>query len=178
MKQVTINTYKFAELSDKAKETAMEHYRNNTFEYFWGDDAIKSLEKFAEHFNCELSDYSIEWFEGHRNNVRFSVPEYMENLKANELKQYIKSMGSYNAKTKKGLGDCKFTGYCMDESACDGARIAFFKGERDINEILQAGYESWYEDCNKDAEYQISDEAITEHFEENEYNFTEDGTIY
>ena len=102
----------------------------------------------------------------------------MENLKANELKQYIKSMGSYNAKTKKGLGDCKFTGYCMDESACDGARIAFFKGERDINEILQAGYESWYEDCNKDAEYQISDEAITEHFEENEYNFTEDGTIY
>ena len=176
MKTRTINVYEFSELSEEAKQTALENNANDA-EYFWGDDAIKSLEGFMEHFNCSLSRYSIDWNEKYRNEIKIDIPDYMNDISVKELKQYINSMGSFNKKTLAGLGDCKFTGYCMDESACDGARKAFFKGERDLYTILYAGYESWYEDCNKDFEFQLSMEGYSEHCEANGYEFDEDGNM-
>lgn len=176
MRTIELKAYSFDELSEEAKQTALENNANNA-EYFWGDDAIRSLEKFMEHFNCSLSRYSIDWFEKYRNEIKIDVPDYMNDISEDELKNLINGMGSYNPDTFRGLGDCKFTGYCADEDACDGARKAFFNGERDLYNILYAGYESWYSACNKDYEYQLSEEGYSEHCEANDYEFYEDGSL-
>lgn len=176
MRTITKNVYQFSELSDEAKQTALEK-NAETEEYFWGRDAITSLEKFAEHFNCTLKNYQIDWTEKYRNEVKFDVPEYVQDWTEKELKAQILSMGKFNKKTLKGIGECKFTGVCFDEDAADGAREAFFKGERDIKEILYAGYESWYKSCNADYEYQLSEEGYAEHCEANDYEFYEDGEM-
>lgn len=175
MKTIEVQLYKFDELSDEAKHTALENNANEA-EYFWGDDAIKSLKKVAEHFNCSLERYSIDWTESYRNEISFDC-NYIE-FSAKDLKTQILSMGTFDKKTLKGLGDCKFTGYCADESACDGIRKAYFNGERDLKELLMAGYESWYKDCQTDYEYQLSEEGYSEHCEANDYDFTEDGEQY
>jgi len=175
MKTKTINLYEFSELSDEAKQTALNN-NANTSEYFWGDDAIKSLEKFMEHFNCSLTRYSIDWFEKYRNEIKIDIPDYMENISVKELRGYIKSMGKFNPKTKRGLGECKFTGYCADEDAADGARKAFFGGERNLYDILYAGYKEWYRVANTDYEFQLSEEGFSEHCDANDYEFNEDGT--
>ena len=176
MKQITIDVYTFDKLSESAKQKAIEKNAYNS-EYFWGNDAIKSLEKFAEHFNCELKNYSIDWCEKYRCEVSFNVPEYMQNISKKELKRYIMSMGKFDKKTLKGIGECKFTGVCFDEDAADGARIAFLNGETDLKEILYAGYESWIKAGISDYEYQISEAGYTEQCEANDYEFDIDGNM-
>jgi hypothetical protein len=175
MKTIEIQLFKFDELSDEAKQTALENNANEA-EYFWGYDAIKSLQKVAEHFKCSLKHYSIDWINSYRNEISFDC-NYVE-FSNEDLKTQILSMGDYDKKTLKGLGECKFTGYQADESVCDGIRIAYFNGERDLKELLMSGYESWYDDCKTDYEYQLSEEGYSEHCEANDYDFTEDGEMY
>jgi len=176
MRTIELKVYPFDELSEEAKEKALQNYASDA-EYFWGDDAIKSLEEFMKHFNCELSHYSINWGEGYGNSIQISIPGYMKDISEIELSDYIKDMGSFNLKTLNGNGDCKFTGLCFDEDAGDGARKAFFDGVRDLYDILYAGYESWYSSCNSDFEYQCSMEGYAEHCEANEYEFDEEGDM-
>lgn len=174
MKTIEINLYSFNELSEEAKEKALENWRYEQ-EYFWADDSIESLKKFAEHFNAELTNYGIDFFGCSHSHAKFNVPD--EEFTENELKSLIESMGTYNSETLRGNGDCKFTGVCFDEDAADGARRAFFNGERDLNSILQAGFATWLKDVQADAEYQQSEEYFAEHCEGNDYTFEADGTM-
>lgn len=175
MKTKTIKLYEFNELSEKAKQTALDTWSEGR-EYFGSSDAINSLQKFAEHFNCELKNYSIDFLNSSPSSVSFDCPD--DQPTKTELKKLITSMGSYNRETFKGHGDCKFTGYCLDEDAADGARLAFFAGERNLKEILMAGYKSWYKAANADAEHQFSIEGFAEHCEGNDYIFDETGKRY
>ena len=177
MRTIKLKLYSFDELSKEAKQKALENYVHSA-EYFWGDDAIKSLEGFCKHFECSLKKYSIDWLEGYRNEYSFYIPEHMRNLSEEEMGEYIESMGSYDKETLKGTGECKFTGYCADEDAADGARKAYFEGERNIDEILGTGFESWYSACKSDFEYQLTEEYYSEHCEANEYEFYENGEMH
>lgn len=174
MKTITINLYSFDELSEQAQQKALEDNAKDE-EYFWSEPAIKSLEKFAEHFGASLKNYSIDWYEKYRNEIFFDVP--YQDMDEEDLKAVIEGMGTYNPKTLRGDGQCKFTGFCMDEAAADGARAAYFAGERDVKELLYAGYESWYKACNEDYAYQLSKEGFSEHCRANEYTFEQDGTM-
>lgn len=178
MKTIETKVYQFEELSKEAKQTAIQRMRESEYEigYAYSNDAIKSLQKLAEAFNSELKDYKIDWFEGYRNVISFDVPEYVQDWNKKQIASVIKSLGSYNKDTLRGDGECKLTGFCMDEDAIDGVRIAFLRGGiTEVKELLMAGYKSWFKACNSDAEYQISDEGITETIEGNDYEFTEDG---
>ncbi len=174
MKTVSINLYSINELNEAAQQKALEKF-NYSAEYNWADDAIESLKKVTEHFNAELSDYSIDWNNAHQSSVRFTVSD--DELSENELSDLIISMGTYNVETLRGNGDCKFTGVCFDENVCDGIRAAYFGGERDIKELLKAGYWTWIKDCVNDFEYQQSMESFIETCEANEYTFEADGTM-
>ena len=173
MRTITLKAYQFSELSEDAKEKAVKNYIESNYdqEYFWGNDAVKSLEGFIEHMGGSLVNYNIDFLEPYRNNIRFSI----DPVNKKELRGLIMSMGEYNKKTLKGLGDCKFTGYCMDEDAADGAREAFLKGETDIEEIILAGIASWEIAVRKDAEYQFSEEFAISELNEGDQEFTEEG---
>ena len=113
----TITVYNINELSEAAKSRAIESLRDQLDEYYGGDDALASLIGFARHFGAEVENYQIDWTNSTAPSwVKFDAPE----LTAKELGRKIRSMGSYNKQTMKGLGDCKFTGYCMDDDAADG----------------------------------------------------------
>lgn len=173
MRTIEKTLYQFSELSEKAQERAVEQNSYNQ-EYFWNNDALKSLEKFAEHFGATLKRYEIDWQEPGRSFAKFETPD--EPHTAKELRALIKSMGTYDKETLRGLGDCKFTGFCMDEDAADGARIAYHNGERDLGELLQAGFQSWHKAATADYEHQLSKEGFEETCESNEWEFNEDGT--
>jgi len=175
---ITIRTklYQFNELSKKAQAAAVENNAINA-EYFFADDAINSLKEFAKHFNCELQDYEFDFTGAYCHSwAKFDTDsaEFTED----ELLALIESMGGYNKETLRGDGDCVFSGYCADEDAADGARIAFFNGERDINNILQSGFNSWLKSVMADYEYQLSHEGFADHCEANNLEFKEDGTIF
>jgi len=175
MRLKEIEVYKFQELSEKAKNK----FRDSELEigYFRCDEAINSIKKLAEHFNSELKNYSIDFLDGYRNEYLIDVPSYMEDVTEEELKSLVDSLGKYNKDTFKGLGDCVLAGVCFDEDAIDGLRIAYFNGIRDIKTLLERAFDSWYKSANADAEYQISDEGLTELCEANEYEFLSNGDL-
>ena len=176
MRTVRTKVYTFSELSKEAQQKAVESNAANA-EYFWSDDAIKSLAKFAEHFGAKLSRYEIDWTGSYSYSFAAFDTDGIE-FTQDELKGRIESMGTYNSETLRGYGECKFTGYCADEDAADGARMAYFKGERDINTILQAGFEKWLESGKSDYEGQLSFEQYAEHCEANNLEFTADGKLF
>lgn len=177
MREKIIKVYKFDELSDQAKEHAIDKY--NQGEYFWGDDAMASLKAFLNHFNCNLKDWSIDFLEPYRNNIKIAYPDPEEDeaLYEDEILDLLNQLGSYDPETLRGNGDCKLTGYCMDESLIDGFRKAWFGGERDLKELIEAGISQWEIDVRVDAEYQYSEEGFKDLCEANDYEFTEDGEM-
>ena len=175
MKTIQVNVFSFSELSDEAKEKALKNWGESDIDYFWGNDAVKSLQAFIEHFNGDLSNYNIDFLEPYRNNYHITVPD---NMTAKEIFSLLKQLGSYNKKTLRGDGECKLTGYCMDEELIDGFRRAWFNSERDLMQLIYAGIHTWEQAIKSDYEYEFTEEFFKDHAESNNYEFTEDGERY
>lgn len=184
MKIIETQVFEYNELSDESKEYALEKYRE-TAEYFWADEAIESLKAFVKHFGAELRDYSIDFYSCNYSDISLtslydpddfdSETEYIKWLES----KLFKESGRFNPETYKGLGDCVLTGYCADESLFDGARYEYmFNGNKDLKDIIEAGFYQWLDDCQEDYAYQCSEEAFSEHAQANNYLFLEDGSIY
>ena len=189
MKTIETTVYNFSELSDSAKATAIEQIRQREYEtgFNWGSEALDTLKAFLEHFNVKLGRYSIDWFNANGSDIRISFNDSnIEELSGVRLWKYLHNNGlltywrKYTKKTEKLLsGDCPFTGVCFDENCLDNIR-EFVKKPTNITfrELIEESIEKLLKDCEKDADYQFSDEGITEMIEANEYDFTEDGEIY
>ena len=170
MRTIQATIYKCDELSDKAKEKAKSD-QAALLGYSWSDDAFESLKALAKHFGGKLKDWEIDYFGGCYSSCSFSMPE----MSPKDIKAKLKELGTYNKRTGRGNGDCKLTGICFDEDAIDGFRLAFRAGERDLEKLKEAAFDSWLKAVQSDCEYQYGDEAFSENCEANGYEFDEDG---
>lgn len=175
-RQINVTLYKLDELNDKAKDKAHQNWIHNDPDgYHFSDDALSSLRKLAEHFDGQLSDYSIDWTNSSYSSADFEMPE----MEPNEIRERLGQLGEFNPETLKGLGDCKLTGYCMDESAIDGFRIAFIRErETDLNQLMQAAFKVWLSHCHDDYEGQISEESFAEWSEVQNVEYYANGDVY
>jgi hypothetical protein len=176
MRTETITIYRFAELSEKARQRAKDEYAE-LFGYERADEALDSMRALARHFDGRVTDWEIDFFRGSHSSMKFSMPDDEPMTKA-EIRRRLKELGSYNRKTGRGDGECKLTGVCWDEDAIDGFRLAFRQGETDLDKLMQAAFESWLKACHADCEDFYSDETFGEFCEGNEYEFYEDGRFH
>jgi hypothetical protein len=165
---------KFAELSDKAKQRAMDDYAA-VFGYSWADEALNSLKALAAHFGGKMTQFNVDWFDSSYSSAKFEMPDEMDE---GEIKAKLDALGSYNAETLRGLGDCILTGFCADEDAIDGFRQAWGKGERDIGKLMEAGFRSWLKAAQADCQDFYTAERFEEHADANEYEYYEDGRAF
>lgn len=173
MRTIKVKIYGFDELSDKAKEVAKQQYAELDG-YVHSDEAMKSIKALAEHFGGKVKSYEIDWFGGTYSSMDFDMPEGS----TWEIEPLLKKLGSYSKETLKGDGDCVLTGYCMDEAAIDGFRIAWHAGERDLNRLMQAAFRTWLTECQADCEAFYENEYFAEHCEANGYEFYSNGKMY
>lgn len=174
MRTKTINVYSFAELSDKAKERAKQSYAADCG-YRWADEALKSMNALAEHFGGAVKDWSIDFFASSYSSMDFDMPDDMT---AKEIRARLRELGTYDSKTLRGHGDCKLTGFCIDEDAVDGFRIAFVREkERDLGKLMRAAFVNWLKACQTDCDDEYSDEQLSEHCDANNYEFHANGDI-
>lgn len=179
MRTIEVTIYKFSELKKDAKQHAVdEHF--NALGYCHADNAMKSLTALAEHFNGKLTDWSIDWGSTH-SWVKFDMPEDDDENSHDNWHQLtydkLAELGTYDPVTLKGRGDCKLTGYCMDESAIDGFRAAFCAGEDDLGRLMQAAFRTWHADCISDYEDMMSFDSFSETCDANDYEFTKNGNM-
>ena len=172
MRYKQMAVYRFAELSEQAKQHAKDEYAN-AVGYDWGHEAMGSLRAIARHFGGELTDWSIDWADCDRCSAEFAMPD----LDHDEIAERLAELGAYNPDTLKGLGECKLTGYCADEDAIDGFRRAFMAGEDDLSEFMRAAFEAWIRAAVADYGSQFEDEHFAETCDSNGWEFDETGEL-
>lgn len=157
MRVIELPLYQFHELSDQAKDKARDNHRLH-WQPVWCDESRESIEAFCAHFGVKLRDWRVDTV-----TFNYSHNATNDNFRGLKLKDFDREYMP--------------TGYCLDcdlwmtfydefkRTGC--ARLAF-------NEALDAGFKSW----RNDLEYQDSAEYIDEFFACNDYEFTEDGSVY
>lgn len=199
----TIKVYQFKELSKKAKEYAINQYRNKNHEIFWQDETIKSLKGLFEHCNSvRIKNYSLgeynSWLQ-----VEFNREEegqlsgkravaWLENNLLTKLRykagidnikkrvfvsNFVKSINHPQGAFIHQIGDlkeCAFTGYCADDDFLDDL-IKEVKQGADLKTAFEGLAITYQKIIQGEIEYQNSDEYIAETLEANEYDFMEDG---
>lgn len=164
MKTIEINVYKFKELDKQTQEKVIENYRyinvENTFWYECIKEDFNRLGLEIRSFDLDRGSFAeihIEDFEDTSNNI---IDEFGDNVHIQKTaKNYIDEYNKIQANFKE------------DEDI-----------EREL-EILDEKYQREYSAdilsyLRKDYDYQVSDEAIIETIEANDYNFTWNGEIF
>ena len=156
------------------KEAVYDWVRDNWHDlYGWHDENRESIEAFAASFGASVkfeygfSSYSYADFSG--------IDDDILSLSGVRLWKWLNNNGHFD----KLDGSCPFTGYYMDETLLDPIRQFKAKPDkRDLEDLLSDCGGAWVKACLKDWEYAYTDEAIHEHLEANEYEFTESGAFY
>lgn len=155
----TINTYSFDELSDAAKDRALQDYRSHGFEYAWQDENHDSLNAFCDLFGVKVTDWSIGTW-GHsyiKTDAENSHFRGWNKAKVNDIPDFL-------------------TGYCFDCAFIEAFKKEFERTHDALhafNGAIDAGLRAWVADL----EDQESDEYIIECIEVNEYQFLENGRM-
>lgn len=171
-----IKVYKFSELSPEAKDRARQ-WHESCGDWFRDSELMDSIKALAAHFDGKLSDWSVDWANSYsQSSMKFDMPEEMS---VAEIRRRLKQLGRYNRRTLRGDGDCKLTGVCYDEDAIDGFRIAFVRGKiRNLNELMQAAFDTWIKAAWANYEYDYGDEGLSETSDANEWRYLESGKFY
>jgi len=199
MRTIRTKIYKFYELTEKAKEQAIENCRPK--EIFWAEENKQSMEAFADCFNVHVTSWA---YGDYRSGVDFnhSLDEGRENMIGHRLATYFwnnykesiykpkqywicegrKNTVGVNSKHRESkifLYDelaCPFTGYYMDNVIL-GPIFEFMRkpDNRTFEDVIGDCFAAWVKGCNDEIEYSNSDKAIIEEIENQDREFYANG---
>ncbi len=192
MQTVTINTYKFSELSEEAKKKAIDWYKDLESQDllpFFADECNETLE--AAGFVGAKVSYSLGWCQG--DGLSFNADYYS---KLEEL--FLADLGAGKERTAKLLAEsCTQvikgnTGRYCYASKSDIDLYIDANNYNELNNInatvgrVLSSFEDLYMDiCKKlekqgyaEIDWSLSDECIIENIEANDYDFLETGKVW
>lgn len=192
MKTIRIKIYQFDELSEQAKQKAIQDYRRNEVytDYIY-DDAYESVKKFHDIFGTKEGGTSWLYIRtGH-------IDDNILQLKGVRLRTYIINnfwsqlykpktfyKGDKKRKSKITLDSCCIlTGVCYDLDLLNPIydfierykQKSDYYSYMDFDRLLQDCINSLEKSIQSEVDYRYSDEGITEELENNGRNYTKDG---
>jgi len=185
----TINVYWFSELSPQAQERAIQN-RQESEEWFGGDECIATLKAFCDRVGISLRDWSL----GYRSDIKwsFDAPNQfgwnerclpLDHMKGVRLWKWLMNDNwtfSANDIQEAAKGSCPLTGTWSDCPLFDA--FARFLDKPDLHttfdDLLQEVKTDFESACDKDYEYCFSEEAARESLENSDDEFTENGEVY
>lgn len=167
---VTRNLYKFDELSDEAKEKAIENMYNINVDYEWWENVYED----AENIGLKITEFDIDRGSYAHGNFTLSAEE----VAANIIRDHGEACETY--KTAENFlkeHDPVYADYMNEESKNYESRESEDKLQKMENEFLKSLLEDYRITLSHEYDYLTSEEAIRETIEANEYEFTEDGKL-
>jgi hypothetical protein len=175
MKTVSINTYKFSELSDEVKQKAIKNLCDINVNYDWWDSTYDD----AKTIGLLLSGFDLDRNRHAKGHLVDSLPESCRLIKANHgencetYKTAIAYLSDYDDLVEK-YSD----GINKDVVAEDN----FWEFDKEADELEEEYLKDILEDyaciLQREYEYLTSEEAIISTIEANDYDFTIDGKIW
>lgn len=187
MRTEEIKIYKFSELSDEAKERAIDNLRDINLDHDWWDFAYMD----AENVYLKITGFDVG--RGSYCNIEFidSPADTAEAILANHgevcetyklakgflenLEELTNDRDKWHDKAEEMYKEDKEEAYdvCMEHAYDKEDEI-----ENLEDEFLKELSEEYLTMLREEYEYKYSDEAVIETIEANDYEFTEDGNIY
>ena len=203
MKTICIekNIYTFDELTDEAKENALEYFRTSEYALSWQEENYDTVKEIARLMDW---NYSTDSYDGVQYEVNYTIEDsdiadlsgaramaYIQNnyIKAAQkpktywLNHVLYCDGRKNWTRKSQINfeidNCPFTGYIMDCCFAGGWRewLATFTKDSTVQDFADMVASHLSKEWTNDNEYQLSDEAIIETINANEYEFESDGSV-
>ena len=179
MKTKTINLYQFSELSDEAKEKAIEKFRDINVDYNWWDMTYED----AKNVNFYILGFDLDSRCFVKGQFIVSAPDTAELIKVSHgnecetfdtAKDFLTKLNELTSSIRSHKkSSCLYISY-KEENIED-------VNEDDIEELENDFLQSLCEDyriiLTKEYEYLTSEEAIIGTIEANEYDFLEDGSL-
>lgn len=144
MQTKTYTVYKYDELSDEAKETAISDYRYNNSEYFWSNEYEKSLEAFADDFPVKITDWAVSPYSHSYINFDFTDKDH-ESLPGDTLRKHLQNYyfsSLWSGKYYGKLVDTEKDGTKIEKSTEHPAGVRHVKRYSKIlfDEAMPTGY--------------------------------------
>jgi hypothetical protein len=186
METITINAYRYDELSDKAKENAVNHYMEGLVGDWWYENAFEDAEQFC---------LDIQEFDIYRNycNAKFiydadeTAKAIVEGAKGRlldiaedyqkEVSELFKGYSDYDKyqewlrERDYTLDDLEFEDWVIEETDYQDDK------ESAGNEFLSELEEYYLSSLKADYEYLHSEEYIQDFYESNDYLFDINGKV-
>jgi len=175
MKTVSINTYKFSELSDEAKQRAIENLCTINVDYDWWEctyDDAKQISLKITGFDLDRNKHCTgKLIEGMTECCRLIIANHGEHCET--YKTAISYLSDYDDLVLKYSDGIK-TDIVSEDNTWE------FDQEADEleAEFLRAMLEDYANILQREFEYLTSNAAIIETIEANDYDFTIDGKIW
>jgi hypothetical protein len=181
-----MQTYKLEELSKSARERVIDTWRDNNH-FPWGGEWKDSLKAFERESPLEVTDWAVGYprtfvdfdmeTRGHWASTKGESDDWATEMTGLRLWKYLRR--TYGRLLRK---DCPLTGYCGDESLLKPIREAIASHpsalrQTSLQDVMAQCLSAWAYDYEDDIDHWLSDEAIMEDIEANEYRFTEDGEL-
>jgi hypothetical protein len=171
MKTVKVNVYKFSELSEQAKEKARNWWREGGLNYEWWDYFYYD----AERIGLKITSFDLDRNRHAEGDFLLAANE----VAANIFKEHGEQCETYKTATQfMEEWEPVFNDY-MDEN---GVNYESEMLEGHLMELEEEFLSSLLEDYSimlqNEYEYMYSDEYVNETITINEYEFTEDGSIF
>ena len=163
--------YKFDELSSKAKEVARDWYRQGALDHDWWD----SIYDDAANIGLKITSFDTD----RGNSIEGDYTDSPEKCAAKILKDHGPDTDTHKLAEaflldRQALQEKYDAAYEADEDWRVTRKIEESIGELE-DEFKRAILEEYLSILKKEVEYQMSDEAIDEMIEANEYEFLSDG---
>lgn len=193
MRTESVNVFTFEELSDRAKESARDWWRELATEPAWADEWRTSLTAFCNATGIEARDWDIGYPGTYiRYEFPYHITEDVMNLTGIRLRTWLinnwlphfrkgKYLGWVNgravhSKCQLTYDDCPLTGYCGDMALIQPLLDFVAKpDDRDLDSLITCCLYGWAHEYEADIEAQQADEYIDDCLIANEYEFTENG---
>jgi hypothetical protein len=169
MQQITIKTYKFDELSDKAKEKAISEFASINVDYEWWEFIYED----AEQIGLKINEFDTDRGSYVRGKMTVDFEDSLQAILTNhgDSTDTYKLAVSYQGLLTDLKRKSKLRG--INESVNETYEDDLYELREDYEHDLKEEYLSL---LRKEYEYLISDEAIIDTIQANEYSFLEDGS--
>ena len=171
---VTTKVYSFVELSESAKENAIQNLSDINTDYEWWDSEYED----AANVGIKITGFDIGRGSYCKGDFTLDAEDVANKIIEDhgEIRETYKTAAAFLADKAKlwethGTADDFDPDYEYYESDVDGYEDLIAEFEKSILEDYRIMLEKQYE-------YLCSEEAIIETIEANEYDFTEDGKLY